>query len=102
MPTLIDGALQRDVEQITAGLDHQPEIAHRGETGLQRGAGIHRSAQRAVGRVVLHAVHRRRQTLRPAGSADEQVEFHVHQTRQQRHITKVDDRSPNPAAGLRD
>ena len=90
MPTLLDRALQRDIEQIAAGLHHQTEIAHGGEARLQRRAGIHRAAQRAVGGVVLHPVHRVRQTFRTAGTPDEQVEFHVHQAGQQRDVTEVD------------
>ena len=58
MPTLVDGALQCDIEEVAAGLYHQAEVAHRGETGIKGGAGVHRAAQGAVGRVVLHTVHR--------------------------------------------
>ena len=92
VPALVDGALQRDVEQVAAGLDHQPEVAHGGEPGIQRGARVHRTAQCAIGGVVLNAVHRRRQALGPTGAADEQVELHVHQARQQRDVPEVDDR----------
>ena len=46
--------------------------------------------KRAVRGVVLHTVHRVRQTLRTAGSADEQVELHVHQAGQQRDVAEVD------------
>ena len=92
VPALIDRALQRDVEQVAAGLDHQPEVAHGGEAGVQRGARVDRPAQCAIGRIVLHAVHRRRQALGPTRAADEQVEFHVHQARQQRDVAEVDDR----------
>ena len=56
----------------------------------QGGAGVHRAAQRAVGRIVLHAVHRVGQTLGTAGPADEQVELHVHQAGQQRDVAEVD------------
>ncbi len=90
MPTLLDRALQRDVEEVAARLDHQPEIAHGGEAGLEGGAGIDRAAQGAVRGVVLHTVHRARQTFRTAGSADQQVEFHVHQTGQQRDVAQID------------
>ena len=58
MPALVDGALQRDVEQVAAGLDHQPQVAHGGEAGVQRGARVDRTAQGAVRGVVLNAVHR--------------------------------------------
>ena len=92
MPALVDGALQRDVEQIAAGLDHQPEVAHGGEPGVQRGAGVHRAAQGAIRGVVLDAVHRGGQALGSAGAADEQVELHVHQAGQQRDVAEVDDR----------
>ena len=64
VPPLLDRALQRDVEQIATGLDHQAQVADGGETGLQRGARVDRAAQRAVRGIVLHAVHRARQALR--------------------------------------
>ena len=64
VPALVDGALERHVEQVAAGLDHQAEVAHGREAGEQRRAGVHRAAQRAVHGVVLHAVHRDRQARR--------------------------------------
>ena len=87
----VDRPLQRHVEEIAAGLDHQAQIAHGGEPGVQGGAGVHPAAQRAVRRVVLHTVHRSGQPLGTAGTADEQVQLHVHQTRQQRDVTQIDD-----------
>ena len=82
VPALIDRALQRNVEQIAAGLHHEPEVAHGGKAGVQGGPRVNRSAQCAICRIVLDPVHRRRQALGPTGATDEQVEFHVHQARQ--------------------
>ena len=86
----LDRTLQRDIEEVATRFDHQPEIAHRGEAGFQRRAGIDRAAQCSVRGIVLYTVHRTRQSFRTAWSADQQVEFHVHQTGQQRYVAQID------------
>ncbi len=86
----VDRTLQRDVEEVAARLDHQTEIANGGEAGLERGARVHCTTQRPVGRVVLHTVHRTGQPFRTAGAPDEQVELHVHQTGDQCDIAQID------------
>ena len=48
------------------------------------------AAQRAVDRIVLHAVHRRRQARRGLGPADEEVQLHVHEPGQERDVAEVD------------
>ena len=88
-PASID-ALQRDVEQVAAGLHHEPEVAHRREPGEQRRARVDRGAQRAEHGVVLHAVHGAAHGRRGVRAAEEEVDLHVHQARQQRHVAEVD------------
>jgi hypothetical protein len=56
-PTGIDRTLQRNVEQVAAGLDHESEIAYGREPGEQRGARVHRRAQRSEDGIILHTVH---------------------------------------------
>lgn len=89
VPTLVDRALQRHVEQVSAGFHHQPEVAHGGETGFERRARVDRATQRPVGRVVLYSVQGGGQAFRTSGPADEQVELHVHQPGQQGRIAEV-------------
>ena len=82
-PARVDGLAQRDVEQVAAGLDEQPEVAHRGEPGAQRAAGIADRAQHPRRRIVLDLG----QPGLLAAPAHQEVDLHVHQAGQQ-------DRSP--------
>jgi hypothetical protein len=80
-------AFLRATSSRPTGLDEQPEVPHRGEAGLQGAAGVGHGAQGAHGRVVLHRVER----AAVVGSAEEEVDLHVHQAREEREVTEVDD-----------
>jgi hypothetical protein len=82
----VDRPAQRYVEQITACLDEQPEVAHGGEAGAQRTAGVADRTQHPRRRIVLHLG----QTGIFAAPAHEEVDLHVHQTGQQDGIPEVD------------
>ena len=86
-PAEVDGLLQGHVEQQAAGLDEQAEVAHRGEAGPQRAAGVGHGPQRPHGRVVLDGGQR----AAVVGPPEEEVDLHVHQAREQRQVTEVDD-----------
>ena len=53
-PARVDRLAQRDVEQVAAGLDEQPEVAHGGEPGAQRAAGVADRTQHPRRGIVLH------------------------------------------------
>ena len=85
-PARVDGLAQRDVEQIAAGFDEQAEVAHRGEPGAQRAAGIADRAQHPRRRVVLNLG----QPGLLAAPAHQEVDLHVHQPGQQDLVAQVD------------
>jgi hypothetical protein len=87
-PAEVDGLLEGDVEQQAPGLHEQAQVAHGGEPGLQRAPGVGHRPQGAQGRVVLHRVERAAM-VRPA---QQQVDLHVHQARQQGEVAQVDHR----------
>ncbi len=53
-PARVDGLAERDVEQVTAGLDEQSEIAHGGEPRTQRAPGVADGPQHPGRGIVLH------------------------------------------------
>ena len=85
-PARVDGLAERDIEQVAAGLDEQAEVAHRGEPGAQRAAGIADRTQHPRRRVILD--------LGQAGflpaSAHQEVDLHVHQPGQQDLVAEID------------
>ena len=87
----VDGLAQRDVEQVAAGLDEQSEVAHGGEAGAQRAAGVAHRTQHPGRRIVLN--------LGQAGvfapAAHQEVDLHVHQAGQQDGVAEVDDVEPS-------
>ena len=85
-PARVDGLAQRDIQQIAAGLDEQPEVAHRGESGAQRAAGIADRAQHPRRRIVLDL----RQPGLLAAPAHQEVDLHVHQPGQQDLVAEID------------
>ena len=89
-PTLVDHSLQVDVEEVPTRLHHEAEVADRRETGKERLARVQESSQCAVGRVVLHSVHRQWQSGRCLRSTDDEVELHVHESGQQGDVAEID------------
>ena len=85
-PSRVDRAHERDVEQQTAGLHEQAEVADGREAGQQRAPATRDGAHQLHGRVVLDRAHVRR-----AVAAHEEVELHVHEPGQQRHVAELDD-----------
>ena len=85
-PAGVDGLAQRDVQQVTTGLDEQSQVADRREPGAQRAAGVTHRTQHPGRRIVLH--------LGQAGTfappAHQQVDLHVHQAGQQDRIAEID------------
>ena len=89
-PALVDRAHERDVEHVAAGLHHQPQVAHGREAGSSVVRAFTVPCSVRYDRVVLDAVHRRRQARRAAGGADEEVQLHVHEPGQERDVAEVD------------
>ncbi len=85
-PARVDGPAQRDVEQITPGFDEQAEVAHRGETGAERAAGIADRTQHSRRRIILNLG----QPGLLAAPAHQEVDLHVHQPGQQDLVAQVD------------
>ena len=98
-PPLVDRRAERHVEQISAGLDHESQVAHRRETGLQGQLAVADAHQRSQRGVDLHTVHR---VPRLVPVADQHVQFHVHQAGQQGDITERDLRGPLRHVGRAD
>ena len=88
-PSRVDGLAERDVEQVTACLDEQSEIAHRGEPRTQRAPRIADRAQHPDRGIVLHLG----QAGGLAAAAHQEVDLHVHQAGQQDRVAQVDDLS---------
>ncbi len=88
-PAIFDGPRQRNIEDVAARLDHEPEISHRGEAGHEGHASVHRPAQCPVHGVIDDPVHRVRQPVWVLRAADQQVELHVHEARQERDVSQV-------------
>jgi hypothetical protein len=89
-PAGVDRPLQRDVEEVATGLHHETEVPHGGEAGEQGRARVDRGAQRAEDRVVLDAVHGPAHGGRGVRAAEDEVDLHVHQAREQRHVAELD------------
>ncbi len=85
-PAEVDGLHEGHVQQQPAGLDEQTEVAHGGEPGLEGPAGIGHRPQGAEGRVVLDGV----EGAPVVGSAEEQIDLHVHQPGQQGQVAQID------------
>ena len=78
-PAEVDGLHEGDVQEEPAGLDEETEVAHGGEPGPERPPGVGHGPQGAEGRVVLDGV----EGTAVVGAAEEQVDLHVHQPRDQ-------------------
>ncbi len=85
-PAHVDGLHEGHVEQDPTGLDEQPEVAHGREPGPQGTTSVGHGPQGAKRRILLH----RDQRAGVVGSAHEQVDLHVHQAGEQRHVAEVD------------
>ena len=85
-PSRVDRAHERDVEQQPAGLHEQTEVAHGREAGQQRAPAARDGAHQLHGRVVLDRAHVRRPV-----AAHQEVELHVHEPGEQRHVAELDD-----------
>ena len=85
-PTVVDGTRQRDVEQVTARFDEQPEVATRREARQQRRAAVDDPPQGAERGVVLDVAP----GVSPVRAAHEHVELHVHEAGEQRDVPEVE------------
>ena len=85
-PSHVDGLHEGHVEQEAAGLYEQSEISYRGEAGSQRALAVGHGAQGSERRILLD----RDQRAGVVGPTHEQVDLHVHQSRQQGHVPQVD------------
>ncbi len=85
-PTIVDRARERDVEEVAAGLDEEAEVARGREAREQRGPAGERPPQCAERGIVLHVAAR----VPTTGPAQEHVQLHVHETRQQRDVAEID------------
>ncbi len=86
-PARVNRLAQRDIQQVSAGLDEQAEVAHGGEPGAQRAAGVADRAQHPRRWVVLHLG----QPGRLAAPAHQEVDLHVHQPGQQYLVAEIDE-----------
>ena len=86
-PARVDRSAQRDVQQVSTGLDEQAEISHRGESSTQRAPCVADRTQHPGGRIVLDLG----QTGVFSPAAHQQVDLHVHQSGQQNRVTQIDD-----------
>ena len=84
-PAGLDRFGQRDVEQVPARLHEQAEVAHRREAGEQRAPGVGGPSQRH-----LHRIDRDRVGEPGSGTAENEVDLHVHQARDQRELRQFD------------
>ena len=91
-PAGVDRLRQRDVEQVPARLDEQAEVAHGRESGEQRAAGVGCAAQRHLHRIGPHRI-----VEAGAGTAEHEVDLHVHQTRDERQLRQLDTSSASSA-----
>ena len=97
-PARVDGLAQCHVEQVAAGFDEQPEVAHRGESGAQRAAGVADRAQHPRRGIVLDLG----QPGLLAPPAHQEVDLHVHQTGQQNLVAEIDQLALDVAADADD
>jgi hypothetical protein len=85
-PAEIDRLLQGDVEQEAAGLNEQTEIPHGREPRSERATGVGDGAKGAHRGVVLYRVQR----AGMVGTAEQQIDLHVHETREEREVADVE------------
>ena len=88
-PARVDRLAQRDIQQVTACLDEQSEVAHGGEPRAQRAAGIADCTQHSGRGIVLHLG----QSGILAAPAHQEVDLHVHQPGQEDGLPEIDDLS---------
>jgi hypothetical protein len=86
-PAQVDRLLQRDVQQHSPGLHEQAEVANGGVAAAQGAAGVGGGPQGPYGRVLLD----RDQRAAVVRTAEEEVDLHVHQARQQGDVPEVAD-----------